>query len=229
MLPLRSRLSALLWCVPVALAGFLLLPLWLAFGAQWAVVSTVRRFAAAAHRPVPFGLVKWRRTARRLSWLIAAIAVALLAAGTVVAGVVLSGSYSATTDRLTAWAVILAGATLIVAIVGLPVALYQLATVRQDLDRVTRAGDFERDLNDLMLPGVDLLERFYEQDDDDLRTMMTGWIEVVAQYIRDKTSNEIEEKLFRLEGRELQPRNQLERKIVHLRDKLIPKIRAGYW
>lgn len=174
--------------------------------------------------------MKWQRTGKRFRWLIAVTAIALIiAAGTVVAGVLLSRSYSDPTQRLTAWAVILASATLAVAILGLPVALYQLATVRQDLERVTRAGDFERSLNDLMLPGVDLLERFHQRDDGDMRAEMAGWIEVVAQYIRDKTSNEIEEKLFRLEAQDLQPRDQLERKILHLRDKLIPKVRAGYW
>ena len=254
----RSRLGSLLWCVPVALAGLLLLPLWLAFGVQWGADRIVRRVAAAAdrrslrlrsvkwrwgadrivrrvaaaadRRSLRLRSVKWRRTTRRFRWLIAVIAVALIiAAGTVVAGVLLSGSYSDPTRRLAAWTVILASATLVVAILGLPVVLYQLATVRQDLDRVTRAGDFERGLNDLMLPGIDLLERFHQHDDDDMRAEMTGWIEVVAQYIRDKTSNEIEERLFRLEGQGFQPRDQLERKILQLRDKLIPKVRAGYW
>jgi hypothetical protein len=217
--------------VPVALAGLLLVPFWLAFGVQWGADRTVRRIAAAAERrSLRLAPVKWRRTTKRFRWLTIVIAAALIiAAGTVVAGVLLSGSYTDPTRRLAAWTVILAGATLVVAILGLPVALYQLATVRQDLDRVTRAGDFERGLNDLMLPGVDLLERFHQQDDDDMRAEMTGWIEVIAQYIRDKTSNEIEDRLFRLEGQGLKPRDELERKILHLRDKLIPKVRAGYW
>lgn len=217
--------------MPVAFAALLLLPFWLAFGLYSGADRAVCHVAAAAESPsLRLALVKWQRSAKSFRWLIAVIAVALVvAAGTVVAGVLLAGSYRDTTQRLTAWVVILAGATLAVAVLGLPVALYQLATVRQDLEGVTRAGDFERGLNDLMLPGVDLLERFYEHDNDDMRAEMAGWIEVVAQYIRDKTSNEIEEKLFRLEGQALQPRDQLERKILHLRDKLIPKVRAGYW
>jgi hypothetical protein len=214
----------------VALAGLLLLPLWLAFGVQWVADRTACRIAAAAdNRFLRLALVKSRRTVKRFRWLIAVIAVALtIAAGTVVAGVLLSGSYSDATKRLAAWTAILAGATLVVAMLGRPVALYQLATVREDLDRVTRAGDFERGLDDLMLPGVDLLERFHQHDDDEMRAEMTGWTEVVAQYIRDKTSNEIEERLFRLEGQGVPPRDQLERKLLHLRDKLIPKVRADY-
>lgn len=187
---LRLRcLGRLLWCAPVVLAGFLLLPLWLAFGVLWVGHCAVRRIAAAADRwSLRLALVNQRRIAKQLRWLIAVVAVALLiAAGTVVAGVVLSGRYSDPIKRFGAWTVVLAASTLVVAILALPVALYQLATLRQDLDRVTRAGDFERGLNDLMLPGVDLLERFHLQDDADMRAEMTGWIEVVAQYIRDKT------------------------------------------
>ena len=162
--------------------------------------------------------------------MIAVILIALLlAAGTVVAGTLVSGAYSLPSQRLAGWAVILAGATLAAAILALPFALYQLATVRRDLQTVTRAGDFERGLNILMLPGVDLLERLYRRDDRDVPVEMAGWIEVVAQYIRDETASEIEERLFRLEALELGPRDQLERKILHLRDKLIPKVRAGYW
>jgi hypothetical protein len=210
----------------VVLAGLLLLPFWLPFALHWSLGGATPRVAAAVKgRSVGLALVT-----RKPGWLIAVVGIGLLiAAGTAVTGALLSGDYSDPTRRLTAWAVSLAGGTLAVAILGLPVALYQLATVRRDLERVTRASEFELGLNDLMLPGVDLLERFHPQDDRDIRAAVAGWAEVIAQYIREKTANEIEEKLFRLEGQDLEPRRQLERKILYLRDNLIPKVRAGYW
>ena len=111
---------------------------------------------------------------------------------------------------------------------GLPVALYQLATVRRDLNRVTRASEFEQGLGAFLLEGVDLLDRFHRGDSPEMRTEFAGWVEVVAQYIRRQTGNEVEEKLFRLDARSLRPRDQLEKKILHLRDDLMPRVRAGY-
>jgi hypothetical protein len=167
-------------------------------------------------------LAKW-------GWLITVAATAVVIAGlTLLVGVLLTHGYRDSTHRLTAWAAILAAATVVTALLGLPFALYQLATVRRDLNRITRASDFERGLDAFLLEGVDLWDRFHHTDNPDMRAEFAGWVEVVAQYIRRQTGNEVEEKLFRLDAQSLQPRDQLERKILHLRDNLIPRVRAGY-
>jgi hypothetical protein len=228
----RVSISSLLWCVPVALAGLLLLPFWLALGLQLAVERSARRIAAASGRrdSVRFGAVKWAAWTSRFPGRTAVLLfVVLIAGGTAAAGLLVSGYYSGSTQRLAAWAVVLAGGTLVVAIVGLPAALAQLSTLRQEVDRVTRASDFERGLNDLLLPGVELLQRAHQDQSDVVRTEMLGWTEVIAQYIREQTATRIEESLFRLAGHDLPVRAQLEQKILYVRDKLIPKVRAGYW
>jgi hypothetical protein len=169
------------------------------------------------------------RFVRRWSWLLAVAAAALvIAVLTVVVGVVLTDGYRDSLHRWTAWAAILAGATVVIAVLGLPVALYQLATVRGDLNRVTRASEFEQGLDAFLLEGVDLWSRFQVADSPEMRTEFAGWVEVVAQYIRQQTGNEVEEKLFRLDAQSLPPRDQVEKKILHLRDDLIPRVRAGY-
>jgi hypothetical protein len=223
----RISISSLLWCVPLALAGLLLLPFWLVLGLQLAVERRARRIAAGrAPGSVRFGGVWMSRFSGRIA---VALFVVLIAGGTAAAGLLVSGNYSGSTQRLAAWAVALAGGTLVVAVVGLPAALAQLSTLRQEVDRVTRAGDFERGLNDLLLPGVELFERAHHDQSDIVRTEMLGWTEIIAQYIREQTANRIEESLFRLAGQDLPVRAQLEQKILYVRDKLIPKVRAGYW
>jgi len=225
----RSRISinSLLGCVPVALAGLVLLPLWLVLAVQLAAESGGRRLAARKERgSVRFGPVWIGRFSGRTA---VALFVALIAGGTAVAGLLVSGNYTGSSQRLAAWAVALAGGTLVAAVVGLPAALVQLSTLRQEVDRITRASDFERGLNDLLLPGVELFARAHHDEGDIVRTEMLGWTEVIAQYIREQTANTIEESLFRLAGQDLGPRAQLEQKILYVRDKLIPKVRAGYW
>jgi hypothetical protein len=209
----------------------LLLPFWLVLGLQLAVERGAWRIAADSGRgSVRFGAVKWAPWISRFPGRTAvALFVVLIAGGTAAAGLLVSGNYSGSTQRLAAWAVVLAGGTLVAAIVGLPAALAQLSTLRQEVDRVTRAGDFERGLNDLLLPGVELLERTDQDQSDAVQTEMLGWTEVIAQYIREQTATRIEESLFRLAGQDLPARAQLEQKILYVRDKLIPKVRAGYW
>ena len=173
--------------------------------------------------------MKWPWISRFPGRTAVALFVVVIGGGATAAGLLVSGNYRDSTQRLAAWAVVLAGGTLAVAIVGLPAALAQLSTLRREVDRVTRASDFERGLNDLLLPGVELLERAHHVQSDDVRTEMLGWTEVIAQYIREQTATRIEESLFRLAGQDLPARAQLEQKILYVRDKLIPKVRAGYW
>ena len=100
------------------------------------------------------------------------------------------------------------------ALFGLPFALYQLATLRRDLDQVTRTGQFERGLRALMLRGLALMDRLQHDDTAYVRAEFRGWIDGVAGYIRRETNDELEEEFFRIEGQTLPPQQQLEAKIV---------------
>jgi hypothetical protein len=170
---------------------------------------------------------QWLCTGWRWLVVVAAVAAAI-AVVTLVVGLRLTRSYEDSTHRWVAWTAILAAATLVVALLGLPFALYQLATLRRDLDQVTRTGQFERGLRALMLRGLDLLERLQRDDTAYARAEFTGWIDGVAGYIRRETNDELEEKFFRIEGKALPPQQQLEAKIRYLREKIIPELRAAY-
>jgi hypothetical protein len=164
-------------------------------------------------------------------WLIVVAVVAVvIAVLTIAVGLLLTDGYHDSAHRWVAWAGILAGTTVVVALLGLPVALYQLATVRRDLNRVTRATEFEKVLNANLLEGVELLPRLDRDADGEAAILeLGGWVEAVAQYIREETGSEVEEQLFRLEAQNRPPPDELRGKILHLRDSLIPKVRAGYF
>jgi hypothetical protein len=130
--------------------------------------------------------------------------------------------------RWTAVAAIVAGVALFVAVIGLPLALLQLATVQEDLDRLTTATDMEKRLRDYLIDGSRLAREFLKISDNELRAQLYEWIEQVARVIRVNT-DEVEDNLFRLAGDGYEPVDELRSKIAFVRNDLMPKIRAGYW
>ncbi len=121
-------------------------------------------------------------------------------------------------------------AGLLVAAVGLPIALYQLVA----LDRnVSRPHDLIKALNQFRIEASPWVKVLYEPTTDAFARAadlvdFQGWVDQVAEFIRTNM-DEAEEQSFRNAGIPKQTVHELEDKLVYIRDQLIPKVREGYW
>jgi hypothetical protein len=133
--------------------------------------------------------------------------------------------------RWTAVGAILAGVALLAAAIGLPIALTQLVAVQQDLDRLTRATDMERELQQHMVDGTNLARRMRGKlpaGSANLVDDFDNWSQRVA-YLIGYSTDEVEKNMFDLAGAHQQTVHELEAKIAYVRNDLMPKVRSGYW
>jgi len=160
---------------------------------------------------------------------------------TVIILCVLSNSYPHdAATRWTAIGAVLAGAALVIALLGLPVAISQLFAVKRDLDQITGISDVERELIGKIEEGAIIALSMHDMEEGHLldfvsRGLTVGtypdWVENVEQFIRRNGGHAgpAEQYLFELAGRGEPARQELETKLVYLRDNVLPKVRAGYW
>jgi hypothetical protein len=161
------------------------------------------------------------------SQLLTGLILAVAAAGV---GIVLVWGYHDPGVRWAAVGGILAGAAFLVAVIGVYIALTQLADVQRDLDRLTKATDAEKQLRAQLVEG----SRFLSSMPPGIRRQSAAagefvtWSDTVATFIRAHT-DEAEENLFRSAGADAMAGDELKAKIAFMRDDLMPKIRDGYW
>jgi hypothetical protein len=126
--------------------------------------------------------------------------------------------------RWTAIAAVLAGAGLLVGVPALGLAILQLSDVDRRLRQLTEAGEREIAIHEQMGQGTKLLSRPWDQASFD------DWALGSAELIESLT-DAAERRLFEFAGtpEEKQKQQLLHEKILHIRDNLLPKVRAGYW
>jgi hypothetical protein len=150
----------------------------------------------------------------------------LLIATAVIIGHVSSTFQHDATLRWTVIAAVLTGSALIVGVIGLPFALYQLFELDRDLSR--RPKELRKKLDEFRLGGTKLAARYHGASpalDEEFDAEFESWVDLVATFIRTQL-DEAEEQTFLLEGK---TGNELGEKLTYIRDKLIPKVIAGYW
>lgn len=127
----------------------------------------------------------------------------------------------------------LTAAALLVAVVGLPIALYQLVALDRD---IARPHDLIQALNQFRIEASPWVQLFYAHANTQGGYLAVApkvrefeaWIERVALFIRENM-DEAEVQSFLNAGVPKQPVHVLEDKLSYIRDQLIPKVREGYW
>ena len=167
-----------------------------------------------------------KKVLKPVAWSVPSLVV-LIATGVVIGHVV--DTFHDATLRWTAIAAVLTAAALLVAVIGLPLALYQLVALDRDL---TRPTELRTRVNEYRRSGQGILNRRYEPvtkgphpDPSDLKR----WIDDVATFITEDLGDDAEAEDFRREGLGRTFGEELTRKLEYLRDKLLPKVIAGYW
>jgi hypothetical protein len=140
------------------------------------------------------------------------------------------------TLRWTVIAAVLAGAGLLIGLLGLPLAVTQLVTLRRSL---TRSVELQEKLKQHRLRGYTLSRRLSGPEARDgealttIREECAAWVEAVATFIQTQLDDEAEEHYFHLQGHDQPTPDQvlgdLEAKLLYVRDNLWPKVRAGFW
>lgn len=103
-----------------------------------------------------------------------------------------------------------------------------------NLDRnLTRPNNLIVALNQFRIKASPWVKVLYEPTDNAFSRAadfldFSAWVEEVAKFIRTNM-DEAEEHSFRNAGIPKQPVHELEDKLEYIRDKLIPKVREGYW
>jgi hypothetical protein len=134
--------------------------------------------------------------------------------------------------KWTVIAAVLTGAALLVGLIGLPFAIYQLFSLDRDLTRPMKLGE---ELKAFRLTGSQLQFRLHHPDTDDqaardtLADEFAQWVEDVATFIRTELDDEAEEHAFRFAGDKKSPKDQLDAKLLYIRNDIWPKVREAYW
>jgi hypothetical protein len=136
-----------------------------------------------------------------------------------------------TTDATLRWtviAVVLAGSALLVAAIGLPLALYQLVALDRDL---ARPSELRSRLVEYRRSGQAIRTRWRSQQADygELAREIGQWADDIAAFINSELSDDTEADDFRQEGKDFAPDEELVAKLTYIRDKLLPKVITGYW
>jgi hypothetical protein len=130
--------------------------------------------------------------------------------------------------RWTAVAAVLTGAALLVAVIGLPLAIYQLVALDRDL--VTRRTELRTKVNDFRQAGQKVLDGFSQPGDYSEKILpVKEWGKQVTAFIQTDLADDAEAEDFRREGSESAPEHEVRAKLNYLRDKLLPKVIAGFW
>lgn len=129
--------------------------------------------------------------------------------------------------RWGAIAAVLVAAALVAALAGLPTALIQVFALRQDVARLTRISEVERQLNAYSLLGLKLLE---PTATDSWFADYQEWIDAGVALI-EEIADHAEAETFRLMPMPARgdSKKQLRSRLAYIREGLVPKVRAGYW
>lgn len=129
------------------------------------------------------------------------------------------------TLRWTAIGAVLAGAALLVAAIGLPLALYQLVALDRDLGR-------PKELRDRLIQyrrsGQIIRSHLLQWEGEKWHDDRKHWIEDLARFLIAELGDD-EADDFRHTGGSFGPTDELDAKFQYIRDDLLPKVIAGYW
>lgn len=129
--------------------------------------------------------------------------------------------------KWTAVGALFAGAALIVAAVGLPLAVTQLFTLEREVNRASGLVD---KLKPLRRDGLALREQLRTGEIADSGPEVKEWVERVVNYLLTDLGDDVEADTFKQEGKRQGPGyNEITAKLAWLRDNLLPKVMAGYW
>jgi hypothetical protein len=127
--------------------------------------------------------------------------------------------------RWTVIAAVLTAAAFLVAVLGVPIAVFQLI----DLDRrLTRPNAQMKALNQFRIEASPWVQTLHQSQGAVGHEQYGSWVERVAMYVHEHM-DAAEEATFRNAGYPGQPVDQLRGKLEYIRNDLIPKVRAGYW
>ena len=130
------------------------------------------------------------------------------------------------TLRWTAITAVLTAAALLVAVIGLPLAVYQLVALDRDL---VRPNQLRTRLVEYRRVGQAIRSRFGLDSYDDVARDVRSWADGVSAFIESELGDDTEAFDFVGVGMGQKPHEEIERKLDYMRDRLIPKAIEGYW